>query len=80
MAIDGNMTQIEVGGNGDVYAVDAEEKLYQREGVSSSNLYGTEWKFLRDGVSSVTTGWTGQYLLDDEIVYRFSGKIEKRLP
>lgn len=70
------MKQIEVGGDGDVYAVDSEGKLYQREGVSSSNLYGTEWKFMREEVLSITTGWTGQYLLDaDENVYRFSGKI-----
>ena len=74
--IDGRMKQIEVGGNGDVYAVDSDEKLYVREGVSSSSLYGSGWKFLR-GASSVTTGWTGQYLLDNGKVYRSSGKIRK---
>ena len=74
--IDGSMKQIEVGGDGDVYAVDSEGKLYKREGVSSSNLYGTEWKFMREEVLSIATGWTGQYLLAaDENVYRFSGKI-----
>ncbi len=69
------MSQIEVGANGDVYAVGSEGKLYVRESVSSSNLYGTGWKFLRKEGSSITTGLTGQYLVDDEIVYRSSGKI-----
>ena len=74
MQIEGRMTQLEVGDNGDVYAVDISGKLYYREGVSSTNLYGTEWKLLREA-SSVTTGWSGQYLLHDGRVYRSSGNV-----
>ena len=73
------MNQIEVGVASDVYAVDSEGKLYQRGDVSSTNLYGSGWKLLREEVSTITTGWTGQYLLDaDERVYRYSGKIVQK--
>lgn len=67
------MKQVEISGEADVYAVDSEDKLYVREDVSSSNLYGKGWKLLREA-SYVTTGWTGQYLLDEEgKVFRLTG-------
>lgn len=70
--IDGRMTQIEVGAKGDVYGVSPDGKAYIRDGVNSSSPYGSGWTHLRTA-SSITTGWTGQYLLEDGKVYRLSG-------
>jgi hypothetical protein len=73
VSIDGRMKQIEVGGVGDVYAINSDGNLHVRLEVSAANVFGTEWKLLREA-SYVTTGWTGQYLLVDGVLYQSSGK------
>ena len=71
--IDGQMKQIEVGAISDVHAINSNGNLYVRLGVSAVNVFGTEWKLLREA-SSVTTGWTKQFLLDHGMVYQSSGR------
>ncbi|KAE8594143.1 hypothetical protein XENTR_v10019458 [Xenopus tropicalis] len=41
--VDGNMTRIEVGTDGTVFAVDSEGYLYRRYGISRDNPTGTTW-------------------------------------
>ena len=73
ISIDGLMKQIEVGAIGQVYAIDPSGNLHMRLEVSAQNVFGTKWKLLRKA-SYVTTGWTGQYLIDDDMVYQSSGR------
>ena len=72
VAVDGKMNQVEVGVFADVYAINKHGNLYLRFGVTATNVFGTEWKLLRQA-SQVTSGWTGQYILVDKIVYESSG-------
>jgi hypothetical protein len=74
ISIDGRMKQVEVGAIGDVYAINSHGNLHMRLGVSAQNVFGTSWKLLR-GASYVTTGWTGQYLVDNGVVYQSSGRM-----
>ena len=73
VAVDGKMKQVEVGEIEDVYAINNNGNLYVRLGVTKINIFGSEWKFLRQA-SYVTSGWTGQYVLVDNMVYESSGK------
>lgn len=72
VAVDGRMKQVDVGVLADVYAINKHGNLYVRLGVTKTNAFGTEWKFLRQA-SYVTSGWTGQYVLVDNVVYESSG-------
>ena len=71
----GNLKQIEVGTNGDVYGVDDHGNVYHRVGVTAATPVGYSWNKISKSASHVSTGNNGQYLLVNGVIFKSAGML-----